>query len=88
MCVLAVHNKAQAQIISNREFKLWTILQGTTSRVATFHAVTCVMSQRSLSRQATKSEARTAVEFAIDAVNNILEALSMLGRSTNTGLNK
>ena len=35
MCVLAVYNKAQAQIISNREFKLWTFLQGTESRVAT-----------------------------------------------------
>ena len=28
MCVLAVYNKAQAQKISKREFKLWTILQG------------------------------------------------------------
>ena len=26
MCVLAVYNKAQAQRISNREFKLWTFL--------------------------------------------------------------
>ena len=33
MCVLAVYNKAQAQRISNREFKLWTFLQGTESRV-------------------------------------------------------
>ena len=38
MCVLAVYNKAQAQRISNREFKLWTFLQGTESRVATFLA--------------------------------------------------
>ena len=36
VCVLAVYNKAQAQRISNREFKLWTFLQGTESRVATF----------------------------------------------------
>jgi len=52
MCVLAVYNKAQAQRISNREFKLWTFLQGTKSRVATFLAETCVMSHQSLSRQA------------------------------------
>ena len=64
MCVLAVYNKAQAQRISNREFKLWTFLQGTESRVATFLAETCVMSHQSLSRQAkTKSESPTAVEF-------------------------
>ena len=37
-CVLAMCNKAQAQIISYREFKLWTFLQGTESRVATFLA--------------------------------------------------
>ena len=43
VCVLAVYNKAQAQRISNREFKLWTFLQGTESRVATFLAETCVM---------------------------------------------
>ena len=55
-CVLAVYNKAQAQIISNREFKLWTILQATESRVATFHAQTCAISHQSLSRQATKSK--------------------------------
>ena len=35
---LAVYNKAQAQIISNLEFQLWTIQRGTESRVATFHA--------------------------------------------------
>ena len=46
-CVLAVYYKAQAQIISNREFKLWTFLQGTESRVATFLAETCVMSHQS-----------------------------------------
>ena len=64
VCVLAVYNKAQAQIISNREFELWTFLQGTESRVATFLAETCVMSHQSLSRQAkTKSESLTAVEF-------------------------
>ena len=41
VCVffLAVYNKAQAQRISNREFKLWTILQGSEYRVSTFHAV-------------------------------------------------
>ena len=45
MCVLAVYNKALTQRISNREFKLWTFLQGTESRVvATFLAETCVMS--------------------------------------------
>ena len=38
VCVLAVYNKAQAQRISNREFKLWMFLQGTESRVATFLA--------------------------------------------------
>ena len=44
VCLLAVYNKAQAQIISNREFKLWTFLQGTESRVATFLAETCNVS--------------------------------------------
>ena len=64
VCVLAVYYKAQAQIISNREFKLRTFLQGTESRVATFLAETCVVSHQSLSRQAkTKSESPTAVEF-------------------------
>ena len=48
VCVLAVYNKAQAQRISNRGFKLWTFLQETESRVATFHAETCVMSHQSL----------------------------------------
>ena len=42
VCVLAVYNKAQAQRISNREFKLWTFLQGTESRVATFLAETYI----------------------------------------------
>ena len=61
--VLAVYNKAQAQRISNREFKLWTFLQGTESRVATFLAETCVMSHQSLSRQTkSKCESPTAVE--------------------------
>ena len=32
--------------ISNREFKLWTFLRGTESRVATFLAETCVMSHQ------------------------------------------
>ena len=64
VCVLAVYNKAQAQRISNREFKLWTFLQGTESRVATFLAETCVMSHQSLSRQAkSKYESPTAMEF-------------------------
>ena len=58
--VLAVYNKAQAQRISNREFKLWTFLQGIESRVANFLAETCVMS---LSRQGKKCESPTAVEF-------------------------
>ena len=44
-CVLAVYNKAQR--ISNREFKLWTFLQGTESRVASFLAETRVMSHQS-----------------------------------------
>ena len=62
--VLAVYNRAQAQRISNREFKLWTFLQGTESRVATFLAETSVMSHQSLNRQAkTKRESPTAVEF-------------------------
>jgi len=44
VCVfLAVYNKAQAQRISNHEFKLSTFLQGTESRVATFLAETCAM---------------------------------------------
>ena len=34
MCVLAVYNKAQAQRISNREFKLWTFLHQSLSRQA------------------------------------------------------
>ena len=38
VCVLTVYNKAQAQRISNHEFKLWTFLQGTEYRVATFLA--------------------------------------------------
>ena len=42
VCVLAMNNKAQAQRVSNREFKLWTFLQGTQSRVATFLAEVCV----------------------------------------------
>ena len=49
---LAVYNKAQAQRISNFEFKLWTFL-----------AETCVMFL-SLSRQAkSKCESPTAVGF-------------------------
>ena len=48
VCVLAVYNKAQAQRISNREFKLWTFLQGTESRVATVLAESCIMSHQSL----------------------------------------
>ena len=47
VCFLAVYNKPQAQRISNREFKLWTFLRGTESRVATFLAETCVMSHQS-----------------------------------------
>ena len=48
VCVcLAVYNKAQAQRISNREFKLWTFVQGTESRVATFLAETCIMTHQS-----------------------------------------
>ena len=62
VCILAVYNGAQAQSISNREFKLWTFLQGTESREATFLAETRVMSHQSLSRQA-KGESPTAVEF-------------------------
>ena len=50
MCVfLAVYNKPQSQRISNREFKLWTFLQGTEFRVVTFHAETCVISHQSIS---------------------------------------
>ena len=45
-CVLAVYNTAQAQRISNCEFTLWTFLQETESRVATFLAETCVMSHQ------------------------------------------
>ena len=64
LCVLAVYNKAQAQRISNREFKLWTFLQGTEFRVATFLDETCVMSHQSISRQTkSKCESPTAVEF-------------------------
>ena len=48
VCVLAVYNKAQAQRISNREFKLWMFLQGTEFRVATFLAEICVVSHQSL----------------------------------------
>ena len=59
---LVVYNKAQAQRISNREFKLWRFLQGTESRVATFLAETCVMFYQSLSRKA-KCKSPTAVEF-------------------------
>ena len=49
MCVLAVYYKAQR--ISNREFKLWTFLRGTESRVTSFLAETYLMSHQSLSRQ-------------------------------------
>ena len=48
VCVLAVYNKVQAQRILTREFKLWTFLQGSESRVATFLAEICVMSHQSL----------------------------------------
>ena len=61
-CVWFVWNKALVQRISKCEFKLWTILQGTESRVTTFHAEKCVMSHESLSRRATKSEPPTTVE--------------------------
>lgn len=47
-CVIDVCDKAQVQIISKREFKLWTILRVTESAMATFHAKTCVMSHRSI----------------------------------------
>jgi len=43
LCVLAVCIMAHVQRISNREFKLWTFLQGTESRVATFLAETYVI---------------------------------------------
>ena len=33
--------------VSKHEFKFWTNLQGTESRVETFHAETCIMSQQS-----------------------------------------
>ena len=46
VCVLVVYYKAQR--ISNREFKLWTILQRTECRLSTFHAETCVMFHQSL----------------------------------------
>ena len=46
-CILARYNKEQIQRISNREFKLWTFLQGTESRVATFLAEICVISHQS-----------------------------------------
>ena len=59
--VVAVYYKAQAQIISNREFKFWTFLQGTESRVAIVLAETCVMSHHR--QEKTKNESPTAVEF-------------------------
>ena len=40
---LVVYNKAQVQRISNREFKLWTFLQG----LATFLVEKCVISHQS-----------------------------------------
>ena len=42
--VITMWNKALAQRIAKCELKLWTILQGTESRVVTFHAETCVSS--------------------------------------------
>ena len=68
LCVFffTVYNMAQAQRISNREFKLWKFLQRTESRVATFLAETCVMPHQSLflSHQAkSKCKLPTAVEF-------------------------
>ena len=72
VCFLAVYNKAQAQRISNREFKLWTFLRGTEYRVATFLAETCVMSHQSLSRQAkSKYESPTAVEFRYETPKSV-----------------
>ena len=69
--VLAVYNKVQEQRISNHEFKLWTFLQGTESRGATFLAETCVMSHQSLSCQAkSKYESPTAVEFGCRTPNS------------------
>ena len=59
---LAVYNKAQAQRIVIREFQIWTFLQGTEFRVATFLAETCVMFYLSLSHKA-KCKSPTAVEF-------------------------
>jgi len=48
VCVLAVWNKAQAQRITKRELQVRIILQKTKSRVATFHAETCVLSSISI----------------------------------------
>jgi hypothetical protein len=62
MCVLAVWNKAPAQIISKYELKLRTILQGTESRVEIFYAGMSVMSQQSLSRHTTKGESPTSMK--------------------------
>ena len=71
MCALAVYNKAQAQLISKRELKHWTFLQGTESRVATFLAERCVISHQSLSRQAiVKCESPTAVEFGCNTLKS------------------
>jgi len=40
LMLLVMYKQGQAQIISNCEFKLWTFLRGTESRVATFLAKT------------------------------------------------
>ena len=42
VCVLAVCNKALARGLPNRQFKLWTIQQGTDSGAVTVHGETCV----------------------------------------------
>ena len=46
VCVRVLAMYKQAQRISNRDFKLWTVLRGNESRVATFLAETCVMSHQ------------------------------------------
>ena len=78
VCVLDVYDKVQAQIISNCEFKLWTFLQETESREATFLAETYVMSHQSLSPQTkTKSEWTTAVEFGGRTLSQITAVVRM-----------
>ena len=70
MCVSvsASWNKALTQKISKREFKLWTIDQGTEPREVTFYTDTCNIS-RDLMRKTLKSQLPIVVMSGSKAVS-------------------